>query len=196
MHEMPPGGFSLLSLTLFCLAGVSAALIFQQEVQAPSTPLRVVFDGDAVLFSDETDKVFREQGLEGAMQYERAMEAVPMGEVSKPPHFSWAPTSSAPTMSISPSRAFPQVAKKAQVLKGSLCIHHSVPGVGLIWSPTGDGSGLSPISEHQLPNIQGCGYPQHHLLQAGTSCCANPCRTQTQRHCSLECTFLVILGLG
>uniref|UniRef100_A0A8B9Z552 5NT1A nucleotidase n=1 Tax=Buteo japonicus TaxID=224669 RepID=A0A8B9Z552_9AVES len=45
-----------------------------------STPLRVVFDGDAVLFSDETDKVFREQGLEGAMQYERAMEAVPMGE--------------------------------------------------------------------------------------------------------------------
>ncbi|NXS75236.1 5NT1A nucleotidase, partial [Pandion haliaetus] len=67
-------------LTSLCLAGVSAALIFHQEVQAPSTPLRVVFDGDAVLFSDETDKVFQEQGLEGAMQYERAMEAVPMGE--------------------------------------------------------------------------------------------------------------------
>uniref|UniRef100_A0A8C0FBK1 Cytosolic 5'-nucleotidase 1A n=1 Tax=Bubo bubo TaxID=30461 RepID=A0A8C0FBK1_BUBBB len=50
------------------------------HVQAPSTPLRVVFDGDAVLFSDETDQVFREQGLEGAVQYERAMEAVPMGE--------------------------------------------------------------------------------------------------------------------
>ncbi|KAK2519750.1 cytosolic 5'-nucleotidase 1A [Columba livia] len=60
--------------------GVSAALVFQQDVQAPSTPLRVVFDGDAVLFSDETDQVFREQGLEGAVQYERAMEAVPMGE--------------------------------------------------------------------------------------------------------------------
>ncbi|XP_065611223.1 cytosolic 5'-nucleotidase 1A-like isoform X1 [Cyrtonyx montezumae] len=60
--------------------GVSAALVFQQEVQAPSTPLRVVFDGDAVLFSDETDQVFREQGLEGAMQYERVMEAVPIGE--------------------------------------------------------------------------------------------------------------------
>lgn len=115
--KCPQEGSSLLSLTLFCLAGVSAALIFQQEVQAPSTPLRVVFDGDAVLFSDETDKVFREQGLEGAMQYERAMEAVPMGEVSKPPHFSWAPTSSAPTMSISPSRAFPQVAKKHKSLK-------------------------------------------------------------------------------
>lgn len=65
------------------LTGVSAALVFQQEVQAPSTPLRVAFDGDAVLFSDETDQVFQEQGLEGAMQYERAMEAVPIGEVSK-----------------------------------------------------------------------------------------------------------------
>ncbi|XP_019330054.1 PREDICTED: cytosolic 5'-nucleotidase 1A isoform X2 [Aptenodytes forsteri] len=60
--------------------GVSAALVFQQEVQAPSTPLRVVFDGDAVLFSNETDQVFQEQGLEGAVRYERAMEAVPMGE--------------------------------------------------------------------------------------------------------------------
>ncbi|NXE52394.1 5NT1A nucleotidase, partial [Casuarius casuarius] len=60
--------------------GVSAALVFQQEVQTPSTQLRVVFDGDAVLFSDETDQVFREKGLEGAVQYERAMEAVPMGE--------------------------------------------------------------------------------------------------------------------
>ncbi|XP_010216038.1 PREDICTED: cytosolic 5'-nucleotidase 1A-like [Tinamus guttatus] len=60
--------------------GVSAALVFQQEVQTSSTQLRVVFDGDAVLFSDETDQVFREKGLEGAVQYERAMEAVPMGE--------------------------------------------------------------------------------------------------------------------
>ncbi|XP_074810944.1 cytosolic 5'-nucleotidase 1A-like isoform X2 [Natator depressus] len=60
--------------------GVSAALIFQQEVQAPCTQLRVVFDGDAVLFSDETDRVFREKGLSEALEYERAMEAVPMGE--------------------------------------------------------------------------------------------------------------------
>ncbi|XP_074086886.1 cytosolic 5'-nucleotidase 1A-like [Macrotis lagotis] len=60
--------------------GVPAALIFQQEVQAPSTQLRLAFDGDAVLFSDETDRVFRERGLQGAMQYERALEAVPIGE--------------------------------------------------------------------------------------------------------------------
>lgn len=78
---------SLLSPTLLCPTGVSAALVFQQEVQAPSTPLRVVFDGDAVLFSNETDQIFQEQGLEEAVQYEQAMEDVPMGEVSKPPHF-------------------------------------------------------------------------------------------------------------
>nr|XP_028590185.1 cytosolic 5'-nucleotidase 1A-like isoform X2 [Podarcis muralis] len=60
--------------------GVSAALIFQQEIQAPSTQLHVVFDGDAVLFSDETERVFREKGLEGAVAYEKKMESVPMGE--------------------------------------------------------------------------------------------------------------------
>ncbi|XP_068964731.1 cytosolic 5'-nucleotidase 1A-like isoform X2 [Petaurus breviceps papuanus] len=60
--------------------GVPAALLFQQEVQAPSTQLRLAFDGDAVLFSDETDRVFQEQGLQGAEQYERALEAVPIGE--------------------------------------------------------------------------------------------------------------------
>ncbi|XP_061466115.1 cytosolic 5'-nucleotidase 1A-like [Rhineura floridana] len=60
--------------------GVSAALIFQQEIQAPSIQLRVVFDGDAVLFSDETERVFREKGLEGAIEYEKIMEGVPMGE--------------------------------------------------------------------------------------------------------------------
>ncbi|KAM9013662.1 cytosolic 5'-nucleotidase 1A-like [Ara ararauna] len=60
--------------------GISAALVFQQEVQAPSTPLRVVFDGDAMLFSNETDLIFQEQGLEEAVQYEQTMENVPMGE--------------------------------------------------------------------------------------------------------------------
>ncbi|XP_053108162.1 cytosolic 5'-nucleotidase 1A-like [Hemicordylus capensis] len=60
--------------------GVSAALIFQQEIQTPNTQLRVVFDGDAVLFSDETERVFREEGLEGAIKYEKHMENVPMGE--------------------------------------------------------------------------------------------------------------------
>lgn len=108
--------------TLLNPTGVSAALVFQQEVQAPSTPLRVAFDGDAVLFSDETDQVFREQGLEGAVQYERAMEAVPMGEVSE------VAAGPMPTISIAPARALLWVANKAQISMGSLCIQHcSVP---------------------------------------------------------------------
>ncbi|KAL7992112.1 hypothetical protein Chor_016368 [Crotalus horridus] len=51
-----------------------------QEIQAPRAQLRIVFDGDAVLFSDETDRVFHEKGLEEAVEYEKIMETVPMGE--------------------------------------------------------------------------------------------------------------------
>uniref|UniRef100_A0A8C5TRM3 5NT1A nucleotidase n=1 Tax=Malurus cyaneus samueli TaxID=2593467 RepID=A0A8C5TRM3_9PASS len=64
--------------TLLCLTGVSAALVFQQEVQAPSTPLRVVFDGDAVLFSNETDQIFQEQGLEGDEHHKGPLKAFAM----------------------------------------------------------------------------------------------------------------------
>nr|XP_020826498.1 cytosolic 5'-nucleotidase 1A-like [Phascolarctos cinereus] len=48
---------------------------------APSTQLRLAFDRDAVLFSDETDCVFQECGLQGAVQHEKALEAVPIGEL-------------------------------------------------------------------------------------------------------------------
>ncbi|XP_069480052.1 cytosolic 5'-nucleotidase 1A-like isoform X1 [Ambystoma mexicanum] len=60
--------------------GVSAAMLFRQEIQPPSTQLRVAFDGDSVLFSDETDRVFREKGLDEAVKYEKSMEEVPMGQ--------------------------------------------------------------------------------------------------------------------
>nr|XP_033783775.1 cytosolic 5'-nucleotidase 1A-like [Geotrypetes seraphini] len=61
--------------------GVSAALIFQQEeVQANNAQLRVVFDGDSVLFSDETDQVFRSKGLDEAVKYEKEKETIPMGQ--------------------------------------------------------------------------------------------------------------------
>lgn len=108
------------------LTGVSAALVFQQEVQAPSTPLRVAFDGDAVLFSDETDQVFREQGLEGAMQYERAMEAVPIGEVSK-----------AAIVSTSSVRVLPQAAKEKHKSLRFPSAFTSPQSLGcLTWCPT------------------------------------------------------------
>ncbi|XP_078538880.1 cytosolic 5'-nucleotidase 1A-like isoform X2 [Lissotriton helveticus] len=60
--------------------GVSAAMLFQQELHPPTNQLRVAFDGDSVLFSDETDRVFREKGLDEAVKYEKSMETVPMGK--------------------------------------------------------------------------------------------------------------------
>lgn len=122
--------------TLLCLTGVSAALVFQQEVQAPSTPLRVVFDGDAVLFSNETDQIFQEQGLEGAVQYERAMEAIPIGEVSIPPRFHGIHRP-CPSLLL----GFGMSSQKSR--NPYIFPMHSVPGVGLIWSLTGNGSVLS-----------------------------------------------------
>ncbi|XP_033909599.2 cytosolic 5'-nucleotidase 1A-like isoform X2 [Acipenser ruthenus] len=60
--------------------GIPAAMVFKQEVLAPSDQLRVVFDGDAVLFSDETERIFREKGLSEAVNYEKLQESVPIGE--------------------------------------------------------------------------------------------------------------------
>ncbi|MGH0144905.1 UNVERIFIED_CONTAM: hypothetical protein FKN15_019338 [Acipenser sinensis] len=60
--------------------GIPAAMVFKQEVLAPSDQLRVVFDGDAVLFSDETEHIFREKGLSEAVNYEKLRESVPIRE--------------------------------------------------------------------------------------------------------------------
>jgi len=38
--------------------------------------VRIAFDGDAVLFGDETDKVFEKKGLPGAQQYEELLQHV------------------------------------------------------------------------------------------------------------------------
>lgn len=47
-------------------AGCAAATILPSNTQqsAPSEELRIAFDGDAVLFSDEAERVYKEQGLE------------------------------------------------------------------------------------------------------------------------------------
>ncbi|XP_078063701.1 cytosolic 5'-nucleotidase 1A-like [Mustelus asterias] len=59
---------------------IPAALMLHHECQTADEHLKVAFDGDSVLFSDETDVVFREQGLDGVIKYEKDMEHVPMGE--------------------------------------------------------------------------------------------------------------------
>ncbi|XP_069754674.1 cytosolic 5'-nucleotidase 1A isoform X2 [Narcine bancroftii] len=59
---------------------IPAALMLQQEFDVPKEQLKVAFDGDSVLFSDETDIIFREKGLEEVIKYEKEMEHIPIGE--------------------------------------------------------------------------------------------------------------------
>ncbi|XP_078270946.1 cytosolic 5'-nucleotidase 1A-like [Rhinoraja longicauda] len=59
---------------------IPAALMFHQASAISKEQLKVAFDGDSVLFSDETDVVFREKGLEGVIKYEKDKKHIPMGE--------------------------------------------------------------------------------------------------------------------
>ncbi|XP_078405247.1 cytosolic 5'-nucleotidase 1A isoform X1 [Cetorhinus maximus] len=60
--------------------GIPAALMIHQQCQTAENQLKVAFDGDSVLFSDEADVVFREEGLDGVIKYEKDLEHVPIGE--------------------------------------------------------------------------------------------------------------------
>uniref|UniRef100_A0A9J7Z045 Cytosolic 5'-nucleotidase 1A-like n=1 Tax=Cyprinus carpio carpio TaxID=630221 RepID=A0A9J7Z045_CYPCA len=63
-------------------AGYGAATMFQQDYDEHSDEeLRVAFDGDGVLFSDESEKVTAKKGLEAFFQNERDNEgtSLPLG---------------------------------------------------------------------------------------------------------------------
>ena len=62
-------------------AGVPAARVLQQPplVQAAHPQeLRIAFDGDAVLFSDEAEQVYQRDGLAAFQQHEQAQAATPL----------------------------------------------------------------------------------------------------------------------
>lgn len=54
-------------------SGIAAAEMHTPEkiTEAPEAQLRVVFDGDAVLFSNTSELVFKQQGLQGYMDHEK-----------------------------------------------------------------------------------------------------------------------------
>jgi len=63
-------------------AGVPAAQVYPNSVHASDAhPLevRIAFDGDAVLFSDEAEQVYQAQGLNAFHQHERDKAAQPLG---------------------------------------------------------------------------------------------------------------------
>ncbi len=62
-------------------AGVPAAQAYPQSVHASDAhphEVRIAFDGDAVLFSDEAEQVFQRQGLNAFQQHEQDRAAVPL----------------------------------------------------------------------------------------------------------------------
>jgi 5'-nucleotidase len=61
-------------------AGIAAATILPSNVSKnqDSEQLRIAFDGDAVLFSDESERVYKEHGLERFTQVEQDAAKLPM----------------------------------------------------------------------------------------------------------------------
>jgi len=62
-------------------AGTAAAKLGPSPpltAQIPSDEVRFALDGDAVVFSEASDKIYKEQGLEAFLQHEQENAAVPM----------------------------------------------------------------------------------------------------------------------
>ena len=62
-------------------AGVPAARVFPHSARASDRhpqEVRIAFDGDAVLFSDEAERVFQESGLDAFQAHERAQAETPL----------------------------------------------------------------------------------------------------------------------
>lgn len=66
-----------------CEAGIAAATMFTPEkmTEVSETQLRVAFDGDAVLFSDESEQIFKAHGLDKFFEHEKAHENKPLDHV-------------------------------------------------------------------------------------------------------------------
>jgi 5'-nucleotidase len=62
-------------------AGIPAARVFPQSVLASEShpdEIRIAFDGDAVLFSDESERVFQQGGLEAFHRHEAERATLPL----------------------------------------------------------------------------------------------------------------------
>ncbi|HEY0878151.1 MAG TPA: 5'-nucleotidase, partial [Zeimonas sp.] len=62
-------------------AGIPAARVFPRSVLASEShpdEIRIAFDGDAVLFSDESERIFQQGGLEAFHRHETERAALPL----------------------------------------------------------------------------------------------------------------------
>uniref|UniRef100_A0A8D1I6T1 Cytosolic 5'-nucleotidase 1A n=1 Tax=Sus scrofa TaxID=9823 RepID=A0A8D1I6T1_PIG len=62
--------------------GIAAATIFSpsRDVAVSQSQLRVAFDGDAVLFSDESERIVKAHGLDSFFEHEKAHENKPLAQ--------------------------------------------------------------------------------------------------------------------
>lgn len=74
---------SLSPSSSFFYAGIAAATMFTPEkmTEVSETQLRVAFDGDAVLFSDESERIYKAHGLDKFFEHEKAHENKPLDHV-------------------------------------------------------------------------------------------------------------------
>ncbi|MCL4185831.1 MAG: 5'-nucleotidase, partial [Burkholderiaceae bacterium] len=62
-------------------AGIPAARVYPESVKASEShpdEIRIAFDGDAVLFSDESERIFRSGGLDAFQRHEADRAALPL----------------------------------------------------------------------------------------------------------------------
>lgn len=68
-------------------SGVAAAMLYQKPDNAfdELDQIRIAFDGDAVIFSDESERIFQSQGIEAFEHHERenAMKPLPEGPFAR-----------------------------------------------------------------------------------------------------------------
>ncbi|XP_070542804.1 cytosolic 5'-nucleotidase 1A-like isoform X2 [Ptychodera flava] len=60
--------------------GMAAAVVQKQVTNETTEQLRIAFDGDSVLFSDESERIVKEQGLLDFFAHETAKANEPIGE--------------------------------------------------------------------------------------------------------------------
>ena len=69
---------------MYYFSGFPSAVMSTQDTNRPSeTQLRVAFDLDAVLFSDESEKIYKQHDLDTFLEHEKKNRDKPLDDVSK-----------------------------------------------------------------------------------------------------------------
>lgn len=82
-HRM--GNYSNVSFYNLALPGIAAATMFMPETEneLSESQLKVAFDGDAVLFSDESEVIVKQHGLDTFFEHEKEFENKPLAQVKQ-----------------------------------------------------------------------------------------------------------------